>query len=34
MTRQLARPLQPEGLMTSVWIFVGATAIAALAACG
>ncbi|MFE1459552.1 hypothetical protein ACFW6M_00500 [Streptomyces nigra] len=34
MTRQLARPIQPEGLMASVWIFVGATAIAALAACG
>ncbi|MGW7264496.1 SLAC1 family transporter [Streptomyces sp. NPDC054842] len=28
LTRLLARPVQPEGLMTSVWIFMGAAAIA------
>jgi uncharacterized protein YeaO (DUF488 family)/tellurite resistance protein TehA-like permease len=32
LTRLLARPIQPEGLMTSVWIFMGAAAIAVLAA--
>ncbi|WP_433448774.1 tellurite resistance/C4-dicarboxylate transporter family protein [Streptomyces sp. CA-142005] len=31
LARLLARPVQPEGLMTSVWIFMGAAAIAALA---
>ncbi|MFH9089213.1 DUF488 family protein [Streptomyces sp. NPDC017673] len=32
LARLLARPVQPEGLMTSVWIFMGAAAIAVLAA--
>lgn len=32
LTRLLARPIHPEGLMTSVWIFMGAAAIAVLAA--
>ncbi|MFF1568873.1 DUF488 family protein [Streptomyces sp. NPDC058293] len=31
LARLLARPVQPEGLMTSVWIFMGAAALAALA---
>ncbi|WP_324608102.1 DUF488 family protein [Streptomyces sp. 142MFCol3.1] len=31
LARLLARPVQPEGLMTSVWIFMGAAAIAVLA---
>ncbi|MQY39853.1 hypothetical protein SRB17_78810 [Streptomyces sp. RB17] len=31
LLRLLARPVQPEGLMTSVWIFMGAAAIAVLA---
>ncbi|MFE2068957.1 tellurite resistance/C4-dicarboxylate transporter family protein [Streptomyces sp. NPDC059467] len=31
LTRLLARPVRPEGLMTSVWIFMGAAAIAVLA---
>ncbi|MGX1546435.1 SLAC1 family transporter [Streptomyces adustus] len=31
LARLLARPIQPEGLMTSVWIFMGAAAIAVLA---
>ncbi|WP_323187103.1 MULTISPECIES: DUF488 family protein [unclassified Streptomyces] len=30
LARLLARPVQPEGLMTSVWIFMGAAAIAVL----
>ncbi|WP_326578737.1 tellurite resistance/C4-dicarboxylate transporter family protein [Actinacidiphila glaucinigra] len=30
LARLLARPVRPEGLMTSVWIFMGAAAIAAL----
>ncbi|MGY6024769.1 SLAC1 family transporter [Streptomyces spinosirectus] len=32
LARLLARPIRPEGLMTSVWIFMGAAAIAVLAA--
>ncbi|MFE0632722.1 tellurite resistance/C4-dicarboxylate transporter family protein [Streptomyces sp. NPDC058864] len=32
LARLLARPVRPEGLMTSVWIFMGAAAIAVLAA--
>ncbi|MER5582280.1 tellurite resistance/C4-dicarboxylate transporter family protein [Streptomyces asoensis] len=32
LLRLLARPIHPEGLMTSVWIFMGAAAIAVLAA--
>nr|WP_256216174.1 tellurite resistance/C4-dicarboxylate transporter family protein [Streptomyces sp. Ag109_O5-10] len=31
LARLLVRPVQPEGLMTSVWIFMGAAAIAVLA---
>ncbi|MDX3761758.1 MULTISPECIES: tellurite resistance/C4-dicarboxylate transporter family protein [Streptomyces] len=31
LARLLARPVRPEGLMTSVWIFMGAAAIAVLA---
>ncbi|MER6069725.1 DUF488 family protein [Streptomyces sp. NPDC001817] len=31
LARLLARPVQPEGLMTSVWIFMGAAAIVVLA---
>ncbi|MER5596304.1 DUF488 family protein [Streptomyces sp. NPDC002265] len=31
LTRLLARPVQPDGLLTSVWIFMGAAAIAVLA---
>ncbi|MFJ9539825.1 tellurite resistance/C4-dicarboxylate transporter family protein [Streptomyces sp. NPDC101225] len=31
LTRLLARPTRPEGLMTSVWIFMGAAAITVLA---
>ncbi|MFF2363865.1 DUF488 family protein [Streptomyces sp. NPDC058122] len=31
LARLLARPVQPEGLMTSVWIFMGAAAITVLA---
>lgn len=31
LARLLARPVQPEGLMTPVWIFMGAAAIAVLA---
>ncbi|MEU6307772.1 DUF488 family protein, N3 subclade [Streptomyces chartreusis] len=32
LARLLARPIRPEGLMTSVWIFMGAAAITVLAA--
>ncbi|MGW2831533.1 SLAC1 family transporter [Streptomyces sp. NPDC001286] len=32
LARLFARPIRPEGLMTSVWIFMGAAAIAVLAA--
>ncbi|MFR0359405.1 DUF488 family protein, N3 subclade [Streptomyces sediminimaris] len=32
LTRLLARPVRPQGLMTSVWIFMGAAAITVLAA--